>query len=93
MDEGSEAGSELEGDVPEWRIAPLYASTPGEPCSDIAPRREYGGAIEKSYHSVQSNERFLSDYDAESRARALSSSPKEPDPRPFFINSKGGLSS
>ncbi|MCP3679475.1 MAG: hypothetical protein GY782_04095, partial [Gammaproteobacteria bacterium] len=85
MDEVSEDGSELGGDVSGQRIAPLYASTPGEPCSDIAPRREYGGAIEKSYHSVQSNERFLSDYDVESRARALSSSPKEPDPRPFLL--------
>ncbi|MCP3856917.1 MAG: hypothetical protein GY698_19650, partial [Actinomycetia bacterium] len=77
------------GDVSGQRIAPLYASTPGEPCSDIAPRREYGGATEKSYHSVQSNERFLSDYDAESRARALSSSPKEPDPEPFLLTVRG----
>ncbi|MCP3857687.1 MAG: hypothetical protein GY698_23675 [Actinomycetia bacterium] len=55
-DDGSVAGSELEGDIPEREVAPLYASTPGEPCFDIAPRHEYGGATEKSNHSVRSNE-------------------------------------
>ncbi|MCP3955143.1 MAG: hypothetical protein GY697_23425, partial [Desulfobacterales bacterium] len=84
MDNGSVAGSEPEGVIPEQEVAPLYASTPRVPCFDIAPGNEYGGATEESNHSVRSNERFLADYDAESRARALSLSPKDPVPEPLL---------
>ncbi|MCP3889320.1 MAG: hypothetical protein GY702_10675, partial [Desulfobulbaceae bacterium] len=89
MDNGSVAGSEPEGVIPEQGVAALYSSTPRVPCFDIAPGHEYGGATEKSNHSVRSNERFLADYDAESRARALSSSTKEPVPEPLLRKLKG----
>ncbi|MCP3887960.1 MAG: hypothetical protein GY702_03675, partial [Desulfobulbaceae bacterium] len=56
IDNGSVAGSEPEGVIPGQEVAPLYASTPGVPCFDIAPGNEYGGATEKSNHSVRSNE-------------------------------------